>query len=410
LTDDRLWVEKYRPKSVSEIVGNEEAKTTFTNWLEKGKKRKKKAVLLYGPAGVGKTALVNAASNQFGFTIIEMNASDTRTEKAINKVGKPATSYVSLDRFSVETKGNILFLDEVDGVFGQQDRGGIGAIVKIVKESLVPVVMAANNTDLQKLKPLKRVCLLIRFHPVRIPLIITTLRKICLKENIEAEFEALEKIACNSRGDMRSAINDLQSSAAGKEILRVQDTVLLKSRNKDVGMDDLLRGVFSAESVGEAAALINQSNVDYDVFMLSVSDNLPLRYTDPVDLAVAYDIVSRADVFRGRVGTENWRLLKYFFNLLAEAVTVSPKSFKPFNFIFPPMRIMTLFWTKSKRAKLDVICGKIASKCHVSRTTAKNDMVPFIKLMIETEKSTPLINWLKLEPEEVTYLTNMKKL
>jgi replication factor C large subunit len=410
LTDDRLWVEKYRPKSVSGIIGNEEAKTTFTNWLEKGKKQKKKAVLLYGPAGVGKTALVNAASNQFGFTIIEMNASDTRTEKAINKVGKPATSYVALDRFSRETKGNILFLDEVDGVFGQQDRGGIGAIVKIVKDSLVPVVMAANNTDLQKLKPLKKVCLLIRFQPIRIPLIITMLQKICLKENIEAEFEALERIAYNSQGDMRSAINDLQSAAAGKEIIRVQDTLLLKSRNKDVGMDDLLRGVFSAESVGEAATLINQSNVDYDEFLLSVSDNLPLRYTNPVDLAVAYDIVSRADVFRGRVGTENWRLLKYFFNLLAEAVTVSPKSFKPFKFIFPPMRIMTLFWTKHKRVKLEAICAKIALKCHVSHITAKNDMIPFIKIIIEKEKSTPILNWLKLEPDEVEYLTNMKKL
>ena len=405
-----MWVEKYRPKSVSEIVGNKEAKTTFINWLEKGKKRKKKAVLLYGPAGVGKTALVNAAANQFGFTIIEMNASDTRTEKAINKVGKPATSYVSLDRFSVKTKGNILFLDEVDGVFGQQDRGGIGAIVKIVKDSLVPVVMAANDTDLKKLRPLKKVCLLIRFHPVRIPLIITTLRKICLKENIEAEFEALERIACNSRGDMRSAINDLQSATAGKAILRVQDTILLKSRNKDVGMYEVLRGVFSAESVGEAATLINQSNVDYDEFLLSISDNLPLRYTDPEELSKAYDLVSRADVFRGRVGTENWRLLKYFFNLLAEAATVSPKSFKPFNFIFPPMRIMTLFWTKPKRAKLEAICAKIALKCHVSRATAKNDMIPFIKIIIEKEKSTSLINWLKLEPDEVTYLTNMKKL
>jgi replication factor C large subunit len=410
LTDDRLWVEKYRPKSVSGIIGNEEAKTTFTNWLEKGKKQKKKAVLLYGPAGVGKTALVNAASNQFGFTIIEMNASDTRTEKAINKVGKPATSYVALDRFSRETKGNILFLDEVDGVFGQQDRGGIGAIVKIVKDSLVPVVMAANNTDLQKLKPLKKVCLLIRFQPIRIPLIITMLQKICLKENIEAEFEALERIACNSQGDMRSAINDLQSAAAGKEILRIQDTILLKSRNKDVGMYDVLRGVFSARSVKEAATLINQSNVDYDVFLLSISDNIPFRYADPVELAVAYDLVSRADVFRGRVGTENWRLLKYFFNLLAEAVTVSPESFKPFEFTFPPMRIMTLFWTKHKRAKLEAICAKIALRCHVSRTTAKNEIIPFIKIIIEKKKATPIINWLKLEPDEVEYLSKLKKL
>jgi replication factor C large subunit len=410
LTDDRLWVEKYRPKYMSEIIGNEEAKTTFTHWLEKGKERKKKAVLLYGPAGVGKTALVNAASNQFGFTIIEMNASDTRTEKAINKVGKPATSYVALDRFSAETKGNILFLDEVDGVFGQQDRGGIGAIVKIVKESLVPVVMAANNTDLKKLTPLKNVCLLVRFQPIRIPLIITMLRRICLKENIEAEFEALERIACNSQGDVRSAINDLQSASAGKKILRVQDTVFLNFRNKDVGIYEILKGVFSAESVKEAATLINQSNVDYDEFLLSVSDNLPFRYTDPIELAIAYDIVSRADVFRGRVGTENWRLLKYFFNLLSEAVTVSPKSFKPFNFTFPPIRIMTLFWTKHKRVKLESICAKIALKCHISRTTAKNDMIPFIKIIIEKEKSTPILNWLKLESDEVEYLTNMKKL
>lgn len=410
MTDDRLWVEKYRPKYVSEIIGNEEAKTTFVNWLEKGKKRKKKAVLLYGPAGVGKTALMNAASNQFGFTIIEMNASDARTEKAINKVGKPATSYAALDQFSAETKGNILFLDEVDGVFGQQDRGGIGAIVKIVKESLVPVVMAANDTDLKKLRPLKKVCLLIRFQPIRIPLIITMLRRICLKENIEAEFEALERIACNSQGDVRSAINDLQSAAAGKKVLRVHDTLFLKSRNKDVGIYEVLKGVFSAESVREAAALINQSRVDYDEFLLSVSDNLPFRYSDPIELAIAYDIVSRADVFRGRVGTENWRLLKYFFNLLAESVTVSPKSFKPFEIIFPPIRIMTLFWTKPKRAKLESICAKIALKCHISRATAKNDMLPFIKTIMEKEKSTPILTWLKLESDEVEYLTNMKKL
>ncbi|MCJ7613373.1 replication factor C large subunit, partial [Candidatus Bathyarchaeota archaeon] len=351
MTTDLLWVEKYRPKKISDVVGNELAKNAFINWL-KDKHRRKKAVLLYGPAGVGKTALVNAASNQFNFTIIEMNASDTRTEKAINKVGKPATSFVALDRFSSESKGNILFLDEVDGVFGQQDRGGIKAIINIVKESLIPVVMAANDTDQKKLRPLKKVCQLIRFQQVRIPLIITTLRKICVAENIEAEFEALERIAQNSLGDMRSAINDLQSTSEGKQVLTLQDTMFLSTRNKDIGMYETLRGVFSAESVGEAAMVLNRSSVNYDDFLLSISDNLPLRYPNSTDLAQAYDLVSRADVFRGRVGTENWRLLKYFFNLLAEAATVPPKSFKPFEVISPPIRIMKLYWTKGKRTKL----------------------------------------------------------
>jgi len=403
-----LWVEKYRPQKISDVIGNEQAKNTFVNWL-KSKRRRKKAVLLYGPAGVGKTALVNAVSNQFNFTIVEMNASDTRTKKAINKVGKPATSYIALNKFSTETKGNILFLDEVDGVFGQQDRGGIGAILKIIKESLVPVVMAANDPDLKKLRPLKKVCHLIRFQPVRIPLIITMLRRICVRENIEAEFEALERIAQNSQGDMRSAINDLQSIAEGRRVLRLQDTMFLSFRNKDVGMYETLKGVFSAESVGEAANLLNRSSVKYDEILLSMSDNLPLRYLDSLELANAYDLVSRADIFRGRVGTENWRLLRYFFNLLAEASTVSPRSFKPFEFIYPPIRVMKLFWTKNKRLKLESICAKIAVKCHVSRRTAKKDIVPFLKIILKKQKSSPIISWLKLESDEVDYLTKMNK-
>ncbi len=271
-----LWVEKYRPKRIAEVIGNEEAKAAFVEWL-KSKRRRKKALLLYGPPGVGKTALVNAASNEFGFRIVEMNASDTRTEKAISKVAGPATSFVGLDKFSTESKGNLLFLDEVDGVFGNQDRGGIGAIVKIVEESLVPVIMAANDTDLLKLRPLKKVSELIRFQQVRIPLIILMLRRICVKEGIDAELEALERIAENSRGDVRSAINDLQSLAEEGKVLRLQDTLALSSRNRDISMQETLKGVFSAESFTEAITLLNRSGVDYDELLLSVSDNLPLQ-------------------------------------------------------------------------------------------------------------------------------------
>ena len=209
---------------------------------------------------------------------------------------------------------------------------------------------------------------------------------------------------------MRSAINDLQSTSEGKQVLTLQDTMLLRARNKDVGMYETLRGVFSAESVGEAAIMLSRSNVNYDDFLLSISDNLPFRYPESADLATAYDMVSKADVFRGRVGTENWHLLRYFFNLLAKATTVSPKSFKPFDFISPPIRVMSLFWTKNKRMKLENICAKIALKCHVSRNTAKTDIVPFVKIMLEKQKSSRIVSWLKLEPDDVDYLIKMNKL
>lgn len=408
MRNDLLWVEKYRPKKIEDIIGNEEAKATFVEWL-KSKRRSKKAVLLYGPPGVGKTALVNAAAKEFGFTTIEMNASDTRSEKAINEIAKPATSFVALDTFSAESKGNLLFLDEVDGIAGNEDRGGVSAIIKIVEESRVPVIMAANDPDIDKLRPLKKVCLLIRFHQIRIPLIIALLQKICLLEHVKAEFEALERIAQNSKGDVRSAINDLQSLSEENQVLTFQDTMMLASRNKDISMDETLRGFFSAKSVAEASSLLFRSSVDYDEFIMSVSDNLPRRYTNPDELAAAYDYVSQADVFRGRVGTENWHLLKYFYNALSEAAAVAPESYKPFEFISPPIRIITLFWTKGKRTMLDAICGKIGAQCHVSHEIAKHDFVPFIKDMLQKQKSSPLVSWFKLTPEEVDFLIKMNR-
>lgn len=405
---DLLWVEKYRPRKIEDVVGNDEAKALFLEWL-KNKRHNKKAVLLYGPAGVGKTTLVLAAANEFKFNVIEMNASDTRSEKAINAVAKPATSYKALDSFSGVNKtiGNVLFLDEVDGIAGNEDRGGVNAIIKIIEQSLVPVIMAANDPDISKLRPLKKVCLLVRFQQVRIPLIIALLQKICLLEHVQAEFEALERIAQNSKGDVRSAVNDLQSLGEENHTLTLQDTMLLSSRSKDISMDDTLRGYFAASSILEASRLLSYSNVDYDDFLLSVSDNLPRRYTNTDELAEAYDHVSRADVFRGRVGIENWHLLKYFYNSLAQAASVNPGSYKPFSFITPPIRIITLFWTKGKRTTLNTICGKIGMQCHVSIETAKHDFVPYIKAILQKKRSSPIATWFKFTPEEVDFILKL---
>jgi replication factor C large subunit len=409
LREDLLWVEKYRPKKIADVIGNEEAKAAFIDWF-KNKRRTKKAVLLYGPPGVGKTTLVNAAANELGFRVIEMNASDTRTEKAITKLAGRAVAFVGLDTFSSESKGNILFMDEVDGIAGNQDRGGVSAIVKTVEQAKIPVIMAANDPELQKLRPLKKVSTLIRFHQARIPLIIALLKEICQKEHVKAEFEALERIAENSSGDVRSAINDLQSLAETTKTLTLQDTIVLSARNKDINMDETLRRYFSTESFLEAAKLLSHSSVDFDGLIMSVSDNLPRRYTEPEDLAEAYDYISQADMYRGRIGTEHWHLLKYFYNSLAESAAVSPESYKPFSLISPPIRIITLFWTKGRRTMLEAICGKIGQCCHVSRATAKEDFIPFIKALLEREKAGAIASWLELCPEEVEFLMKMNRL
>jgi len=187
-----MWVEKYRPKTAAEVIGNEDAKASFIKWLRS--KRRKKAVLLYGPAGIGKTALVHAVARDFKFNVVELNASDTRTRKGIAKIAGPTTSFSSLDKFFLDIKENLLLLDEIDGINGREDRGGVSAIVKIIQESQVPIVLTANTIDILKLRPVLKKCLLIRFRRIRIPLIVAFLEKICRVENIVAETDALASL------------------------------------------------------------------------------------------------------------------------------------------------------------------------------------------------------------------------
>jgi replication factor C large subunit len=403
-----MWVEKYRPGKIADVIGNEEAKSLFVDWLRK-KGGQKKAVLLYGPPGVGKTALAHAAASELGFTIVEMNASDARTEGLIKRIASPATSYLTLDQCSSKTQGNLLFLDEVDGIYAREERGGISAVIEVIEKSQVPVVLAANDIDLEKLRPLKKVCQLIRLREVRIPLIIALLRRICVAENIDAEFEALEKVAERSGGVVRSAINDLQTLAGKDRGIRLEDALRLSTRPRDLDMYETLKELFSAGSPEDALNALNRSNVDTDSLLLPMSDLLALQYEDPVELGAAYDLLSRADVVRGRIGVENWQLTRYFSNFLAQAASLPAKRSVHLEISSPPLKVLALFWTKSKRTMLEGICSKIAARCHVSRETAKMDFIPFLRIIFDKPGSKPLYTWLQLSTEETGFLAKMGK-
>ena len=401
-----MWVEKYRPKTIAEVIGNEDAKASFVDWIKS--KRRRRAVLLYGPSGVGKTALVHATAHDLKYNVVEMNASDTRTKKLITKIAGPTTSLISLDKFFRNIKGTILLLDEIDGIYGREDRGGVGTIVKIISESQIPIVLTANITDVQKLRPILKVCYSIKFRRVRTQLLLAFLNKICREEGISAEKQALEIITQNSRGDVRSAINDLQILGKRTKIIRKEDVEHITSRNQGLDVHDTLRDLFSAKSSRDAKKILDSSFISYDTLLLTIHDNLPLRYKKPENLAAAYDLLSKADIFRGRIGTEKWRLLRYVFDYLAQSTVIASKEFQPFNFTYPPTKWILLAWTRNQRTQLDVICTKIGSKCHVSRRIAKMEILPFLKILLDRnrEMTTQIKMWLKLDDEAMQYLKN----
>ena len=135
-----LLVNKYTPKKLEDLAGNEYAiikvRQWMLNWLRKQGKR---PLLLNGPSGIGKTAIAYALKEEFDLELLEMNASDLRNKANIEKIFEGALSSGSL--FG---KTKLLLVDDVDSL-QKSDYGGSGAIAKVLKENTQPIILTATN-------------------------------------------------------------------------------------------------------------------------------------------------------------------------------------------------------------------------------------------------------------------------
>ncbi len=124
-----MWSEKYRPQNISDMVGNEEPREAIIKWFAKWKKGTK-PLLIIGPPGIGKTTIAYLLAKQFGYDMIGLNASDVRSKSRINEILNPVLGNVSV------LGTPMIFVDEVDGIHGRGDYGGIswpGRAIKVIK-------------------------------------------------------------------------------------------------------------------------------------------------------------------------------------------------------------------------------------------------------------------------------------
>ena len=132
-------VEKYRPRTLSEVRGNHKAVEELRKWALNWP-AEKTAALLYGKPGTGKTSAAVALANDMGWQVLELNASDKRTQGAINVTAGAASRNASL-----ENAQKLVLLDEIDNLHGNADRGGAKAVTELVKKTREPVILTAND-------------------------------------------------------------------------------------------------------------------------------------------------------------------------------------------------------------------------------------------------------------------------
>lgn len=406
------WIIKYRPKRIDEVIDQEEAKRTFVEWIKswfKGEP-KIKAALLHGPAGCGKTSLVEAVANEFKMELIEMNASDFRNREAIERVAKIASTKASL--FS--PRGKIILLDEVDGISATADKGALDAILDLIATTKNPIVLTANDPWDPKLRPLREACLMIAFKRLTPTNIIKALRRICEAEGLICEPAALNFIAQRAEGDLRSAINDLQTVAVGnKRITLDLVKAIVTYRYREYTPFEALRKMFWAKAAWQAKAAISSTNLDHEMLMEWINENLPLQYSDPEDLWRAYEALSRADVYLGRIiRTGSWDLLAYAMDMMSAGVTFARKNEKKLKFAKYtfPQKILLMAKTKRNREVREGIASVLASHLHISRATAKSDVIPFLQVIFREnpEEAAKIAIGLDLTEEMVKYLAGEK--
>ena len=399
------WSLKYKPLSLAEVVDNGEAIAVFKSWVKSWDKvaPKKRAVFLHGPPGIGKTVTVEALANDLHMELVEKNASDYRTEDAINRFAGLASQYGGL--FGGK---RIVFLDELDGLTGNADRGGVKAIIEIAKKAQCPLVLIANDVHDQRFSTLRSYCLLIEFKKPAAADVTKHLMRICQCEGIQADENALKFIAHRSGGDVRSAVNDLQALAQGKTRLLYEDVSWLGYRDRQDTTLNVLRMILYARTSQSAKQPVNLADIDIDMLFEWIYENVPAHYADPHDLAKAMDALARADVFRGRIrSTQNWGYLRYVIDDMTAGVAMSRQNSKPvwepFKF---PGRISSLARSKFERAMQLSICKKIKPKCHISAKRAIKEFLPYLRIIFANnlEEAAGIAKWLDLTPEMVENL------
>ena len=400
-------IRKYIPKTEKDIIGQEENLKQLKNFILNFKNQKKNSALIYGPSGTGKTCSVYAIANEIGFEVIEVNASDFRNAEQINqKVGN------AIKQQSLFAKGKVILVDEIDGLSGREDRGGIQAITKLIQDSAYPIILTATNPFDNKFSSLRSKSNMIEFKALDYMSVFNILKKICENEKIKHEDVVLKALSRRAGGDARAAINDLQNLTQGKNELTKESLEELSDRNKTDSIMTALNKIFKTTDLKIAVSAFDNVEEDLNEQLLWIDENLPKEYTKPEELAKAYDMLSKADVFNRRIRRwQHYRFLVYI-NALITAGIAAAKNEKYKNLVEykPTGRILKIWWANQRIAKKKDIAGKIASRTHSSKKEILKSTMPYLPVMFKNkEMRGNIISQLDLNDEEAEWLKSQVK-
>ncbi|XP_046511734.1 replication factor C subunit 1-like [Equus quagga] len=307
--ENLLWVDKYKPVSLKTIIGQQGDQSCankllrwLQNWHKSPSEEKKhaakfgkfagkddgssfKAALLSGPPGVGKTTTASLVCQELGYSYVELNASDTRSKNSLKEIVAESLNNTSIKGFyssGLAHSGSMkhaLLMDEVDGMAGNEDRGGIQELIGLIKHTKIPIICMCNDRNHPKIRSLIHYCFDLRFQRPRVEQIKGAMMSIAFKEGLKIPPPAMNEIILGANQDIRQVLHNLSMWCARSKALTYDQAKADSHRaKKDIklGPFDVARKVFAAGEETAHMSLMDKSDLffhDYSIAPLFVQEN-----------------------------------------------------------------------------------------------------------------------------------------
>jgi replication factor C large subunit len=361
---------KYMPRSLSAIIGNADVMEAARKWAESmlsGKKER--PLMVYGPPGIGKTSLAYALASDLGLEILEVSSSGLRDKATLERNIRPA--FFSDTVFG---KKRIILIDDIDAMT-KDDRGGIGELISLIKGAKVPVLITANNASEPKLRPLRMHVKQMQMKRIAPSDIAGLMHTIAKNEDIAISEERIKEISSGCSGDLRSALNDLEAT-------------VFNTRDRKVDERTVLKTIFRCSTLSGARYASSIMDMDRDMLKLWLDENIAREYETPEEIAEAFNWLSRADVFDGRImNRQYYGYLRYSMTLMTAGVGLSKtqKYSKPAENYQFPLFLVEMSRSMMARAMAKSISSKIGKKVH----TSSKRVMPFLPLYAKLASREP---------------------
>jgi replication factor C small subunit len=248
--DHTIWIEKYRPQKLDDIVGQDEIVERLSSYVKSGNLPH---LLFTGSAGVGKTTAAVTLAREFfkdswQMNFRELNASD---ERGIDVVRNQIKQFARTTPLGDATF-KILFLDEADALTTDAQ-----AALRRTMESYAQTcrfILSCNYSS-KIIDPIQSRCAIYRFKPLGEPAVKEEVHRIAKKEGLSVTKEALDAIVYIAQGDMRKAINALQGAAIISNKIDDKMVYAITSTARPDEIEDLLKRSLGGDFDGAESVL-----------------------------------------------------------------------------------------------------------------------------------------------------------